>query len=128
MELVPAQASAFPFAGEEGPWLVIPIMEASISYSLLLCTGGRLPSQALSSLSPLCPILVGEEFRRVGEAFGVPVSPLSDHQPVPGSPHISTRERIASGLKIGHCSESVRGREEEGWGWGMEEASICFIN
>ena len=64
----------------------------------------------------------------MGEAFGAPVSSLREHEPVSGSPHISMRECIASGLKIGHCSDSDRGREQKGWGWEMDGASMRVVD
>ena len=71
-----------------------------------------------------------ERDRRVGEAFGVPASPLSEHQPVSGNPHISRRECISRGLKIGHCShsvDSVGGREQKGRGWGWAPMEPPFV-
>ena len=71
---------------------------------------------------------MGEEGQQVGKALGVPV-PLSVHQPVSGSPHISTREYADSGLKIGRCSDSIRGREEKGQdGRWMEPPFVLLIN
>lgn len=64
----------------------------------------------------------------MGAAFSALVSPVSEHQPVSRSPHVSTRECIASGLKIGHCSDSMRGKEEKGWEWKTVGASICFVD
>lgn len=64
----------------------------------------------------------------MGEAFRVPVS-LRVHQPVSGSPHISTTEDSASGLKIGHCSDFIRGREGKGQdGRWMEPPFVLLMN
>lgn len=117
MGLVLAQASAFPPAEEGRPQLV-PIMETSV--------GGSFPPQALSpSLRPFCPSLMGEG--EVGEALGVHVSPPSELQPVSGSLHISMREDIASGLKIGRCSTLSEG-ERKGGRTGAGRSPICFAD
>lgn len=65
----------------------------------------------------------------VGEAFREHVSPLNEHRPVSRSPHVSTREYIASGLKIGRCSDCIRGREEkEQDGRWMGSPFVLLIN
>lgn len=66
---------------------------------------------------------------QVGIALRVPVLPWSEHQLLLGSPHVSMREHIASSLKIGHCSDSIRKREQKRWGrrW-IEPPFILLMN
>lgn len=127
MGLVLAEASALPLAEEGSPQLVI------VSWKPLSVPPAPAPGRVSllrpsPSCTPYAPFSWERKDERVGKGFSVPVAALSEHQPVSGSPHISTREYTASGLKIGHGSDSIRGREEKGWGSGMDGASICFVD